>query len=97
MSSGIESNNRSAGLKDLFGALQDYSGIIVPQAALAAVTYIERVRAICAMAQVGNAGQCKHSAAAVKAAANSLRSGDAFAGNVYADDVSVHVALNVDS
>lgn len=71
---------------------QEHANSVVPHAALAAVKYIEKVRAICAMAQIGNAVQCKHSAAAVKAAANSLRSGDAFVGNVYADDVSLYLA-----
>ena len=49
------------------------------------------MRAICAMAQIGNARQCKHSAAAVKAAGAALRRGDAFQGSVYADDVSAYL------
>ena len=70
---------------------------MVPAAALAAVTYRERVRAVCAMAHIGNAARGRHSAAAVKAAANALRSGNAFAGNVYADDVLEHLKTPPDA
>jgi hypothetical protein len=71
--------------------VQEYTNVTVPQATLDAVAPLERVRAICAMAQIGRARQCQHSAAAVKAAANALRRGDAFKGSVYADDVSEYL------
>jgi hypothetical protein len=75
-------------------AVQEFANVVVPQAALDTVTPMQRARAICAMAQIGNAHKCKHSAAAVKAAANALRSGDAFRQSVYADDVSAYLDLS---
>lgn len=58
---------------------------MVSPADVAAVPYLTQVRAILAMARVGNAARMKHSAAAVKSAGLALRSGAAFDGSVYAD------------
>jgi hypothetical protein len=65
--------------------VQELSNVSVSPAQVAAVLYLDQVRAVLAMGKIGNADRMKHSAAAVKAAGLALRSGAAFEGNVYAD------------
>jgi hypothetical protein len=68
--------------------MQEHANTVVSPEELASVTSLERLRAILAMAHIGNADKGEHSAAAVKAAAAAFRSGEAFKGTVFSDDVS---------
>lgn len=60
-------------------------------AEMARVSYLDRTRAMNALAGIGNAAKMEHSPAAVKAAAAAFRNGDAFKASVFADDVSEYV------
>ena len=62
-----------------------------------AVGYLERVRAMNALAKVGAAARADHSAAAIKAAASAFRSGTAFKGSAYGGDVTMFVPSSVEA
>lgn len=79
------------------GMLQDLANVVVPPQDVNAVGYVERVRAMNALAKVGAAARAEHSAAAIKAAARAFRSGTAFKGSAYAEDVSMFVPSSMGS
>lgn len=60
----------------------------VTQGGRDSVSTIDQVRAVCHLAGIRAPGAKQPSAAAIKAAANALRSGEAFRESVYGDDVS---------
>lgn len=66
----------------------------IDPAAVAAVGCVERVRATCALAGIGNADRGHTSPAALAAAIYAIRSGDAFQASVYADAVLQHLPLS---
>jgi hypothetical protein len=75
--------------------MQDLADVVVPPEEVEAVGFVERLRAMNALAKVGMAARAEHSAAAIKAAANAFRSGAAFRGTAYAEDVSMFVPSSV--
>lgn len=77
--------------------MQDLANVVVDPQDISAVGYLERVRAMNALAKVGAAARAEHSAAAIKAAAGAFRSGTAFKGSAYAEDVSMFVPSSVDA
>jgi hypothetical protein len=75
--------------------MQDLANIVVSPQDVHAVGYVERIRAMNALAKVGNSARAEHTPAAIKAAAGAFRSGAAFKGSAYAVDVSMYVPSSV--
>eukprot|EP01025_Chloroclados_australasicus_P054485 TRINITY_DN6460_c0_g1_i1.p2 TRINITY_DN6460_c0_g1~~TRINITY_DN6460_c0_g1_i1.p2 ORF type:complete len:133 (+),score=18.08 TRINITY_DN6460_c0_g1_i1:3-401(+) len=73
-------------------AKQEHNTVYVSPEALQAVSNLDRLRATMAIAGIGDADRQQHRAAAMKLAANSLRSGEAFRVSVYGDQVLEHLA-----
>eukprot|EP00892_Ulva_mutabilis_P011879 jgi/Ulvmu1/9063/UM005_0156.1 len=74
---------------------REFADVSVSAAAMARVSYLDRMRAMNALAGIGNAAKAEHTAAAIKAAAAAFRSGDAFKASVFADDVTEFVPGSV--
>ena len=68
--------------------------IVVHPSEIAAVSYLDRVRATLELAGIGNADMKKHSPAARAAAVYAIRSGEAFHASPYADSVLHHLPVN---
>jgi hypothetical protein len=75
--------------------MQELANVVVSPEDVNAVGYVERLRAMNALAKVGMAARAEHSAAAIKAAASAFRSGAAFQGSAYGEDVSRFVPSSV--
>jgi hypothetical protein len=77
------------------GVLQEFADVVVSAEELAAVGVVERLRALNALARIGNAARLELSPAAVRAAVTAFRSGEALAPSQFADGVADFVPASI--